>query len=75
MIAEGKEGEMGEKKEAKMRRFARGIKAEWGKIIWPSKKTLGKQTAAVAIVSAAIGAVIAILDFLLQTGLNALISL
>ena len=33
----------------------KGLKAEFKKIVWPDKKTLGKQTAAVVFVSVVLG--------------------
>lgn len=48
---------------------------EFKKIIWPDKMTLAKQTAAVVSVSVALGAVIALIDFLVQNGVDILINL
>ena len=31
--------------------FTKGLRAEWGKIIWTDKKTLGRQTVAVFVIS------------------------
>ncbi len=44
----------------------KGLKAEFKKIIWPDKKTLAKETVAVLVCSVLIGAVIAIIDALIQ---------
>jgi len=51
----------------------KGLKAEFKKIIWPDRKTLATQTTAVVVVSIAVGIVIAVLDFIIQFGLNFLI--
>ena len=48
---------------------------EFKKIIWPDKMTLAKQTAAVVSVSVALGALIAVLDFVLQHGVEILVNL
>ena len=39
-----------------------GLQAEFHKIIWPDKKSLGKQTVAVIVVSVILGVIIAVLD-------------
>ena len=48
----------------------KGLKAEFKKIIWPDKKTLAKQTVAVTVVSVLLGAVIAVVDALIQYGID-----
>ena len=55
--------------------FVKGLKAEFKKIIWPDKLTLAKQTAAVVSVSVVLGAIIALIDFLVQNGVDILINL
>ena len=52
-----------------------GLKAEFNKIIWPDRKTLVKHTAAVVSVSVVLGAIIALVDFLAQYGVNILTTL
>ncbi|MBR5359781.1 MAG: preprotein translocase subunit SecE [Lachnospiraceae bacterium] len=52
--------------------FFDGVKAEWGKIIWPNKDQLTKQTIAVVIVTIVVGVVISLLDTALQYGVNLL---
>ena len=63
-----------EKKEVKESWWG-GLKAEFQKIIWPTKEALWKQTAAVVIVSVIVGILIALLDTLIQYGVNFLIGL
>ena len=46
--------------------FFKGIQAEFKKITWPDKESLGKQSVAVVVVSVVLGAIIAILDFGIQ---------
>lgn len=53
--------------------FWKGIKSEFSKIIWPDRPTLLKQSVAVVIISVITGALIAIIDRLLQYGINFLI--
>ena len=52
----------------------KGLKAEFKKIIWPDKTTLAKQTAAVVSVSVVLGAIIAVIDFLIQYGVDILVN-
>ena len=40
----------------------KGLKAEFKKIIWTDKKTLGKQTVAVVVISSVICALITLVD-------------
>ncbi len=63
---------MGEQKTQKKSWF-KGLKAEFKKIIWPDRMTLAKQTAAVVTVSVALGAIIAVIDFLVQHGVDLLV--
>jgi preprotein translocase subunit SecE len=50
--------------------FFEGLKAEFAKIIWPDKETVTKETIAVISASIALGAIIAILDFIITFGLH-----
>jgi len=52
-----------------------GLKTEFKKIIWPTKESLAKQTTAVVIVSVVVGLIIAMLDFLIQYGIDILVKL
>jgi preprotein translocase subunit SecE len=52
-----------------------GLKAEFRKIIWPDQKSLVRQTVAVIAVSVVTGLIIAILDWIIQYGVNFLIGL
>ena len=42
------------------------LKAEFKKIIWPDKKTVGKQTVAVLSLSLCIGLIIGLLDVVIK---------
>ena len=52
-----------------------GLKAEFGKIIWPAKEALAKQTVAVIAVSVVLGLIITILDTFIQYGIDFLVKL
>ncbi|MDE7197980.1 MAG: preprotein translocase subunit SecE [Lachnospiraceae bacterium] len=56
-------------------KFFDGVKAEFKKISWPDKDSLMKQSVAVVIISLVVGAVIAVLDFGLQYGVDFLTTL
>ena len=53
----------------------KGLKAEFKKVIWPDKKTLAKQTAAVVFVSVFLGVLIAVIDILVKYGIDILVTL
>ena len=55
--------------------FFKGIKAEYKKIVWPDRDSLLKQSVAVVCISVVLGAIIAILDFFMQYGVDFLTSL
>ncbi|MBO4767887.1 MAG: preprotein translocase subunit SecE [Lachnospiraceae bacterium] len=49
----------------------KNLKAEWKKIIWPSRDTLVKESAAVVVITVILGVVIKLIDF----GLDKLLGL
>ncbi len=55
---------------AKPVKFWEGVKSEFKKITWPDKDSLFKQSIAVVIISVVVGALIAVLDFGLQYGVD-----
>ena len=55
--------------------FFKGLSAEFKKIIWPDKKSLARQSVAVVAVSVALGLVIALLDYIIQYGVDFLVGL
>ena len=52
-----------------------GLSAEFKKIIWPDKQSLVRQTTAVVAVSVVVGLIIALLDFIIQYGVEFLVGL
>ncbi len=60
--AEGKKDS--KKKDKKKSGWTKGLKAEWDKIVWTDKKTLGKQTTAVVCISAVLCLLITLIDSL-----------
>ncbi len=57
----------------KKKGFFKGLKAEFGRIIWPDKDTVWKESAVVLAVSVILALVIAGMDFLIQIGLDAIL--
>ena len=62
-----------ENKAAQKESFFSGLSAEFKKIIWPDNKSLAR--AAVVAVSVVMGLVIALLDFVIQYGVDFLVGL
>ena len=60
---------------SKITKFWTGVKAEFKKITWPDKDALVKQSIAVVVIAVVIGAIITILDFGLQYGVDFLTTL
>ena len=55
--------------------FFKGLKSEYKKIIWPDKNDVLKQSIAVVCISVLLGAIIAMLDFVIQYGVDFLTGL
>jgi len=55
--------------------FFKGVKAEFKKIIWPDRKSTVKQSVAVVFISVVVGVIIAVIDYLVQYGVNFLTSI
>ncbi len=66
-------GEVSKKDKTQKVKWIDGLKAEFRKIIWPDRKDLTKQTAAVVAVSLALGVIISIVDSVVQYGIDFLI--
>ena len=65
----------GKQEVSKTRTWWNGVKAEWHTIIWPTREDLVKKTVTVSVVSVVLGVIIAILDFLIQNGIDVLLGL
>lgn len=55
--------------------FFQGVKTEFKKIAWPDREAILKQSVAVVCISVVAGAIIAVLDFLFQYGIDFLTTL
>ncbi|MCI5620264.1 MAG: preprotein translocase subunit SecE [Lachnospiraceae bacterium] len=68
-------GETENKSAARKENWFTGLKAEFSKIVWPTKESLARQTTAVVVVSVVVGLIIAILDVIIQYGVDFLVNL
>ena len=61
-----------EKQEAAVKKtgFFKGVKAEFKKIIWPSRASVARETGAVVFFGVALGVLIAIIDAVVKFGLG-----
>ena len=64
---------MSEKAKTQKKSWFKGLQAEFKKVIWPDKKTLAKQTTAVVVVSVILGLLIAVIDALVNFGIEFLV--
>ena len=62
------------KDKAKKASFFKGLKSEFIKISWPDRESTFKQSVAVVAISVVVGVIIAILDYVIQYGVNILTS-
>ena len=53
----------------------KGLKAEFKKIVWPDKKSLARESAAVVVSAIALGIIIKILDVVINYGIEFLLGL
>ena len=66
-------GNSSSEEKASKPKFFDGVKAEFKKITWPDRDLLLRQSVAVVGVSIVLGGVIAILDMILQYGVDFLV--
>lgn len=50
--------------------FFKTVKAEFKKIVWPSKESVFKQSVAVTLTAIVVGIIVTVFDFLIQYGVN-----
>ena len=65
---------MAEEKKNKQSRFE-ALKLEFSKIVWPSGSSVTKQTIATIVVSVILGLLIALIDTVVQYGVDILMNL
>lgn len=66
-------GKSSSEEKASKPKFFDGVKAEFKKISWPDKEMLLKQSVAVVGISVVLGCIIAVLDMVLQYGIDFLV--
>jgi len=66
-------GEDAKSEKAPKKNWFNGLKAEFKKVVWPSKESVAKQTLAVVGVSIVLCVIIAILDTVISLGLGFLL--
>lgn len=64
--SKGKNKEKSKKKPS----FFKGLKKEFKKVIWPDKSETAKETTAVLVISIVTGIIIAVMDIVIQSGVN-----
>lgn len=62
-------------KPAKKKNGFQNLKAEFKRIVWPDKNTVVKQSTAVIVVTIILGAVIALLDWVIKLGLDKILQM
>ena len=55
--------------------FWTGVKAEFGKVVWPNGNAAFRQSVAVIVISVVAGLIIALIDFAAKSGVNWITSL
>ena len=66
---------MGQTEKTPKTSWFHGLKQEFRKIMWTDRKTVVKQTIAVVSVSVLVGLIIAVLDWMIQYGVDFLLGL
>ena len=66
---------MGEGVNVQKKSWFKGLKSEFKRIVWADKKSVARQTVAVIAVSAVLGLLITVLDFIFQYGVDILVNL
>ena len=66
---------MAENEKAPKKSFFKGLKAEFKKIIWPSRDKVVKESGVVLVISVVLGLVIFGVDILIKLGLGAILGL
>ena len=64
---------MSDNEKAPKKSFFKGLKAEFRKIIWPSKETVVKESGAVLVITIVLGLLIVGIDIVIKYGLGAIL--
>ena len=74
-MAAKEKGKAKQEKQSKLGSFFKGVRTEFGKIIWPSRETIVKQLLAVVCVTVVVGLLIAVIDFGAQNLIDVLVKI
>ena len=66
---------MSDNEKAPKKSFFKGLKAEYRKIIWPNSQTVAKESGAVLVITIVLGAIIVVVDLLINFGLSKILGL
>ena len=64
-----------ENNESKWQKWKNGVRSEFNKIIWPTRDDIQKETTAVVVVGVLLGVLIAMIDFIVQHGVDILVNI
>ena len=64
-----------ENNESKWQKWKNGVRSEFNKIIWPTRDDIQKETTAVVVVGVILGVLIAMIDFIVQHGVDILVNI
>jgi preprotein translocase subunit SecE len=74
-MAAKEKGKAKQEKQSKLGSFFKGVRTEFGKIIWPSRETIVKQLIAVVCVTVVVGLLITVIDFGAQNLIDVLVKI
>ena len=74
-VEKQKEPQKTEKTAAKKKGAFQNMKAEFKRIVWPDKNTVVKESTAVVVVTVILAVIIALLDFVIKTGLDKILQI
>ncbi len=66
---------MADTEKKSLRKWGKGLKSEFSKIMWPDRTAIAKQTVAVVATSVVVAVIIVILDYIIQYGVDFLVNL
>ena len=74
-MAAKEKGKAKQQKQSKLGSLFKGVRTEFGKIIWPSRDTIVKQLIAVVCVTVVVGLLITVIDFGAQNLIDVLVKI
>ena len=74
-MAAKEKGKAKQEKQSKLGSFFKGVRTEFGKIIWPGRETIVKQLIEVVCVTVVVGLLITVIDFGAQNLIDVLVKI